>query len=144
MILKNLQPYTVIEVESTTIGEFLERLTDGKEAVETLKESGFEEFLESKYYIDGRTMVICENDGEAAKLADLANKTIFAEDPNFYARIRSARYEIFEIPTEMFNNARLTCESCGSDLLVSKPRKTYVCEKCGKVHPLTKKPKNLE
>jgi len=142
MILKNLQPYTVIQVECTTIGEELANQPDGEKAVELLKENGFEELLNSKQYIEGRTLAICENSGEAAKLSDWANKTRYANDPNFFTRIRSARYEIVELSTDLVNRARLTCESCGSDLIISEHRENYVCEKCGKEHSLMKKAAN--
>lgn len=132
----------MIQVESTTLGEILEQEIDGKEVLEFLKENGFESFLETKHYIDRRTLAICENSGEAARLADWANKTIYADDPNFYARIRPERYEIIELSTDLVNNARLTCESCGSDLINSEHRENYVCEKCGKEHSLTKKAAN--
>jgi len=145
MILKNLQPCAVVEVEVITMRDLL-RSQVGAEGIEDFLTNceGTEEFLNSKYHIDRRTLAVCENSGEAARLVDLINSTRYANDPNFHARIRPERYEIFEIPTQMFNDARLTCEECGADLINSEYRKNYVCEKCGKIYPLSKIPKNME
>ncbi|AEK19367.1 hypothetical protein GYY_02420 [Methanococcus maripaludis X1] len=143
MILKNLQPYSVVEVEVIKMRDFLRSLDGGDGAEELLFYcEGTNDFLESKQYIDRRTLAICENSGEAARLSDWANKTMYANDPNFHTRIRPERYEIIELSTDLVNRARLTCESCGSDLVISEYRKSYVCEKCGKEHSLMKKPAN--
>jgi len=143
MIVKNLQPYSVVLVEVMTMRSFL-RMHAGEEGLEDLLTycEGTEEFLNSKHYIDRRTIAICENSGEAARISDLANKTMYANDPNFHTRIRPERYEFVELSTDRFNRARLTCESCGSDLIISEYRKSYVCEKCGKEHSLSKRPAN--
>jgi len=145
VVLKNLQPYTVVEVEKMTMRDFL-RSHIGAEGIEDFLTNceGTQEFLDSKVQIDRRTLTVCENSGEAARLADWANKTRYANDPNFSAKIKSERYEIIEIPTEMFNNARVTCDDCGADLVNSQGREKYICEKCGKEHDLAKIPKNME
>ncbi|MBA2862911.1 hypothetical protein [Methanococcus maripaludis] len=143
MILKNLQPYSVVVVEEITMRDFL-RSHVGAEGIEELLTycDGTEEFLNSKQYIDRNTLAICENSGEAARLSDWANKHRYANDPNFHTRIRPERYEIIELSTDLVNDARLTCEDCGSDLIISEYRKSYVCEKCGKEYSLMKKPAN--